>query len=94
MALCLFPSTPSVRRFLPRLRRRLDVAADWAVGQAAGPLEPFRYIPLILGLISCTIGILLFLFLAESPLDVRWLTPRESAATDMHLPYIAYPSQR
>ncbi|KAL2204166.1 MFS general substrate transporter [Sarocladium strictum] len=52
----------------------------WALGNVtSGPLKPWQLIFLLLGLISCGYGVILWFFLPDSPTSVKWLTPREKA---------------
>lgn len=52
----------------------------WALGNVkGGPLTSWQLIFLLLGLISCLYGIILWFFLPDSPAQVTWLTPREKA---------------
>ncbi|KIW29277.1 uncharacterized protein PV07_05102 [Cladophialophora immunda] len=45
----------------------------------SGPVVSWRLIFLLLGLLSCITGILLFFFMPDSPVSVKWLTEREKA---------------
>ncbi|OQV07664.1 hypothetical protein CLAIMM_12065 [Cladophialophora immunda] len=52
----------------------------WGLGHVdSGPVVSWRLIFLLLGLLSCITGILLFFFMPDSPVSVKWLTEREKA---------------
>lgn len=52
----------------------------WALGNVtSGPLAPWQLIFMLLGLVSCLYGIILWFFLPDSPTGVKWLTAREKA---------------
>lgn len=52
----------------------------YALGKVTGgPLEPWRLIFLLIGLISCMMGVIIWLFLPDSPMSASWLSEREKA---------------
>ncbi|KIW92830.1 uncharacterized protein Z519_06679 [Cladophialophora bantiana CBS 173.52] len=52
----------------------------WGLGHVeSGPLTSWRLIFLLLGLLSCITGVLLYFFMPDSPVSVKWLTEREKA---------------
>ncbi|KAL6241204.1 hypothetical protein RBB50_011883 [Rhinocladiella similis] len=52
----------------------------WGLGHVqSGPLVAWRLIFLLLGLLSCLTGILLYFFMPDSPVTVKWLSEREKA---------------
>ncbi|BFZ59204.1 hypothetical protein YB2330_000208 [Saitoella coloradoensis] len=51
----------------------------YAIGHIQGSLASWRYLFLIIGAITVLWGIILILFLADSPMKAKWLTPEERA---------------
>lgn len=52
----------------------------YGLGHATGgPLAPWRYIYLLLGLLTVITGFLCYFLLPNTPADVPWLSPRERA---------------
>lgn len=52
----------------------------YAIGTSdGGPLQTWRWIFLLLGVITIVVGVCCFFFLPDTPTDVKWLNDREKA---------------
>ncbi|KAJ7621480.1 major facilitator superfamily domain-containing protein [Roridomyces roridus] len=51
----------------------------YGLGHAGGPLQPWRYIFLVLGLVTVLMGVIVFFFIADSPANAPFLNDRERA---------------
>jgi sugar phosphate permease len=52
----------------------------YGLGHATGgALEPWRYIFLLLGLLTISTGVLIFIVLPDNPANTSWLSPRDRA---------------
>ncbi|KAH8647659.1 MFS allantoate transporter [Xylariales sp. PMI_506] len=49
----------------------------FGIGQIQGSLENWRYQFIIVGLISCLWGVILYIFVADNPTNARWLSHEE-----------------